>query len=188
MEELIPYEELSRKAKKLIYGILFIVLSILAIGIYGYFSLPETIPTHFGIDGKPDRYGERIAFLILPLLLCLGPVIILLIVRYRFILINKYPHLINLPGFFINLNRIEISKRGYWLNKYFELTLWLGLVLSLYLLFIMIIIYYSTLEGELPVPIFIIIILFPTFMVIPFFIALSNLSNQIKKAGSTSKN
>ncbi len=181
MNEIIPLERLSSKGRNLFIGILFIMLLIIAIGLFGYFSFPEKVPTHFGIDGKPDKYGDKIAFLFLPLILCLGPILILIIVKFRFTLINKYPYLVNLPGFFININKIEFSKRGYWVNKYFELTLWLGLFLSFYLLFIMIMIYYSTMVGEFPVLVYVLVIVFPLLMVVPFFVALSNLSNQMKK-------
>jgi uncharacterized membrane protein len=31
-------------------------------------SLPDRVPMHFGVTGKPDRYGRRWTFLILPIL------------------------------------------------------------------------------------------------------------------------
>ena len=34
-------------------------------------KLPESVPTHFGIDGKPDAYGSKISFLI--------PVVVLMV-------------------------------------------------------------------------------------------------------------
>lgn len=39
----------------------------LGIAIYGMITLPETIPTHFDINGKADGYGSPGAMLILPI-------------------------------------------------------------------------------------------------------------------------
>jgi uncharacterized membrane protein len=43
-------------------AMLFVALRAL----YGPTSLPQTIPTHFGIDGQPDGFGSRWSLLSLP--------------------------------------------------------------------------------------------------------------------------
>jgi uncharacterized membrane protein len=46
-----------------------LALATLAWAVWAYGSLPERIPLHFGIDGTPDRWGERSMgrWLLLPL-------------------------------------------------------------------------------------------------------------------------
>ena len=80
---------------------LIVVLLVLIwlIGLYAYTTLPDRIPTHFGLSGKPDAFGNRLTFLLLPIAFSLAPLIILLIIKLRFTLINKFPYLVSLPAF-----------------------------------------------------------------------------------------
>ncbi|WP_083321980.1 DUF1648 domain-containing protein [Hymenobacter lapidarius] len=38
----------------------WVVLALLwALAGWSYFQLPDTIPVHYGLEGQPDRYGEK---------------------------------------------------------------------------------------------------------------------------------
>jgi uncharacterized membrane protein len=65
----------------LIIHIVFLIVS--------YQELPKIIPTHFGINGKPDDYGNKGTILILP--------IIAAVIFILFTVLTKYPHIHNYP-------------------------------------------------------------------------------------------
>ncbi|MFN0035829.1 MAG: DUF1648 domain-containing protein [Saprospiraceae bacterium] len=46
----------------------FALLALLGVAALHYGQLPEQIPAHFGADGRPDGFGSKTAFWILPLL------------------------------------------------------------------------------------------------------------------------
>lgn len=52
-------------------------------------QLPDKIPIHFGLSGKPDNYADKIYILLLPLL---GSILFI-----GFHIINKFPHTFNYP-------------------------------------------------------------------------------------------
>ena len=56
---------------------------------YHYSSLPEIIPTHYGIDGVVDDHGSKKTIFILPLILT----VLIFILRIA----NKFPHKFNYP-------------------------------------------------------------------------------------------
>lgn len=177
---LIKPEPFSKEGKKWILMSLLIVILMWAVSLYAYFTLPDIIPTHFGMKGNPDAYGNKTIFLILPVLFSLAPAIILIMVKFRFVLINKYPYLINLPGFFTYIEKISEERRSYWFNRYFELVLKFNFALTFYLLMLLVIIYYSTIKESLESAALIYIFLFPFLALVPFFIALSKVSNEMK--------
>lgn len=181
MPDLIPPVELSQYGRKLIVGIFLILFLILAIGIGGYIYFSETIPTHFGFSEKPDAYGSKVYLIIIAIILSLTLLFIMLIVKYRFTLINKYPYLINLPGFFTYIEKIEYSRRGYWYNLYFEKILWFNLFLAVYFLLIMILIFESARTGKMDVVGLILIMLMPFVAIVPFIVSLSILSKEMKR-------
>ncbi|MCX8056726.1 MAG: DUF1648 domain-containing protein [Ignavibacteria bacterium] len=172
-----PFDIKSRRW--VVYNIL-IILVIWFMGIFAYFNLPDLIPTHFDLKGNPDAFGKKTIFLILPIILSFAQIIILILVKYRFTLINKYPYLINLPGFFIYINKISNERKSYWLNRYFDLLLKVNFILSLYLLTVFIIIIYSTDQNYLNSTALIFILLFPFIMIILLFIILAKISNEMK--------
>ncbi|MCW6159600.1 MAG: DUF1648 domain-containing protein [Candidatus Micrarchaeales archaeon] len=67
--------------------------------VYYYPALPNTIPTHFNASGTPTSYGDKIVLLIVPAVLSAIIIIILLVLRYRYTLLERYPYLLNLPAF-----------------------------------------------------------------------------------------
>lgn len=177
---LIKPNPFNKEGKKWILMSLLIVILMWAISLYAYFTLPDIIPTHFGLKGKPDAYGSKTSFLIVPVLLSLAPVIILVMVKFRFVLINKYPYLINLPGFFVHIEKIPEDRRSYWFNRYFELILKFNFALTIYLFVLLLMIYYSTIKEQFDPAALIFIILFPFLAIVPFFIALSKVSSEMK--------
>ncbi len=174
-------EPLNGNDRKLILYILMLIALMWALSLYAYFSLPEVIPVHFNLKGHPDSYGSKIIFLTLPILLSIAPLLLLLITRWRFEIINKYPHLINLPGFFMFADKISVHRRSYYFNRYFSVLLKFNLSLTLYLLCLLIMIYYSTVKGYFDTIGLIVFIVFPTLMVIPLFISLSKISTDMRK-------
>lgn len=130
--------------------ILFLAL-IWLIALYAYATLPEVIPTHFGVDGKPDSFGGKETWIILPIAFSIAPVLILLIVRYRFEIIEKHPYLVNLPAFLIHLSRLPGERKYYWIDRYFEILSCFGAILTAYLLIIEYAIYLGDKTGKLPV-------------------------------------
>src|SRR3990172_333581 len=140
---------LSARGRILIFILLVFLAAIWGVSLYAYYTLPERVPTHFGFSGRPDSFGSKSTFLYLPAAFSLAPLIFLLVIRYRFTLINKYPYLANLPAFFAIIE-LPSEKRAYWLNRYFELVLMLGVALVVFLLFMLLGIFKGTVDGEMP--------------------------------------
>jgi uncharacterized membrane protein len=68
----------------------------LVVGLKEYSSLPDTIPIHFGIDGKPDAYGSKQYFFSLMYGIVFGISLSLMLVS---LLIPKIPQqYINVPN------------------------------------------------------------------------------------------
>jgi uncharacterized membrane protein len=68
---------------------LIILLVLIIMPIYYYNSLPDEIPTHFGINGHPDNFGGRSNIL--------TPSIIGFALFVAMSLLNRYPHIFNYP-------------------------------------------------------------------------------------------
>jgi hypothetical protein len=166
----------SAGARAVVFAIAGALCIMWAIGLYNYVSLPDQVPTHFGASGKPDAYGSKMSLLILPLAFSLAPVIILLVITFRFTLVNKYPFLVNLPAFYLNLTKIDPSRRGLWVNRYFALVAVLGLCLSLFFCFLLAGIYDGAGRGELAAWFLPVVLLFPVGIIIPFLYALYRMS------------
>ena len=160
--------------------IVVLLVLIWLIGAYAYTTLPDRIPTHFGLSGKPDAFGNRLTFLLLPIAFSLAPVIILLIVKLRFTLINKFPYLVNLPAFFSQLGQLPDERRSYWLNKYFEFVAAVGVAITVFLLALVLGIYAGTLEGEMPWWFTVMTIAIPIILIVSFIIALRAMSVQLQ--------
>ena len=65
------------------------MITMVAITLWAWSTLPATIPTHYGLSGRPNSYGGKAGLLALPILaICLT---ILLTVSAR------YPHTYNYP-------------------------------------------------------------------------------------------
>jgi len=159
------------------------VLAVIFLWIYPLFFqslLPETVPVHFNLEGKPDRQGSKEELLLIPLSLSIAPLIILLATKYRFTLINRYPYLVNLPSFYINIGKIKPERRSYWVNRYFELLLLFSLLMTLSFILLEHAIFSAALSGELPVWFYLFIAL-PFLLVIWLLYSLSKLSAEMSK-------
>lgn len=166
---------LSAGGRVLMLIMLLLMVLIWGVSLYGYFTLPRKVPTHFGFSGKPDSFGTKNTFLFLPIAFSIAPLLFLLVIRYRFTLINKYPYLINLPAFF-SIFELPAEKRAYWLNRYFELVLMLGVALVVFLLVLLLGIYKGTLDGAMPSWFSTLTLVLPFALIVPFVFALRSLS------------
>lgn len=166
---------LSVSGRALVFVMLVLLALVWVISLYGYYTLPEQVPTHFGFSGKPDAVGSKETFLFLPFAFSIAPVVFLLVLRYRFSLINKYPYLVNLPAFFA-IFELPPEKRSYWLNRYFELVLMLGVALVVFLLALLLGIYKGTLDGAMPSWFSALTLVLPFGLIVPFIFALRSLS------------
>ncbi len=119
----LPFGE---KGKAMQMFLLTEILIILAVGVVGYFKFPIFIPVHY-VNGVPSAYGQSWFFPLTAIILSIAPILVLIAVRLRYTLLNKYPYFINMPAFYYSeLSRLKREKRSYWVNKYFELVLGVG--------------------------------------------------------------
>ncbi len=65
------------------------LVALLALTAYWWPALPATIPTHYGLNGKPNAFGSKDSFLFLPVLL--------IIMTAGFALLARYPWIYNYP-------------------------------------------------------------------------------------------
>lgn len=65
------------------------LLAFWGFAVYMYPRLPEIIPVHFNIKGEIDDYGNKITWLLLPVVATL---LYLLLTMF-----SRYPHLLNYP-------------------------------------------------------------------------------------------
>ncbi len=181
MNDQINPEPLNKTGKVMVALVILEVIVMWMFAIYAYLTLPQEVPVHFGFKGEPTRYGDKSTFLIVPAAFSIAPVIFLLLTKFRFTLINRYPYLINLPGFFINITKVSPEKRGFWINRYFEAVLCLGVILTFSLLIIELGIYLGKIHGKLPLWFLPFSLSMPAWLIFPFFIYLSKLSKDMKE-------
>lgn len=65
----------------------FAVLAHLFLAVYYYPRLPDTIPTHFDLYGKPDGWGSKSSLLMLPIISVAAYVLLTVV--------NRFPHYFN---------------------------------------------------------------------------------------------
>ncbi len=66
---------------------IFIVLGMWILTLWNYTDLPETIPTHYGLGGKADAFGNKQNIFILPII---APILYILLT-----ILSKSPHTFN---------------------------------------------------------------------------------------------
>ncbi len=179
MDNQIQPEPFTRSGKIAVSAIVLGLLVIWSFAFYAYISLPSTVPVHFGIKGEPTRYGDKSEFLFIALAFTIAPFLILLIAKYRFTLINKYPYLVNLPAFYTNIYRIPKRRRAYWVNKYFEAVLWLGALLTIYLVLLEYTIYLSQIRSSTSIWVVVFSLLLPVFLLLPFLYQIFRISKDM---------
>ncbi len=180
MTTLINPAPLSPRGKIMVLLNFLGLIIIWGIGIYAFFAFTDPIPTHFDAAGRVTTYGSKSTFLIVSVAFSISPACFILLAKYRFTLINKYPYLVNLPAFFLNINNLSPERRSFWTNQYFELMLMLGAVLTLYMVTLTAMIFQGTIAGSLFSWFTTFSIIFPLAVLIPFFIIMQNLSRKIK--------
>ena len=158
------------------------LIALVAIGFYGYFVFEGSIPTHFDFAGNPDAYGSSTIFLIMMPTLAIAPILIILVTQYRYTFINKYPYLINLPAFYTYIPKIPFEKRGYWINKYFEAVLAIGVFTTVEMILIMWVVYIGAIEEVLPNWFIPVILIMSFIMIPPLIYYFYKLSQKMKKA------
>ncbi len=173
-------EPMSKRARTLVILIIFGLATMWLLATYAYFTLPERIPVHFEFSGKPTSYGNKSTFLILPAAFSISQVIILLMTKYRFTLINKYPYLINLPAFFTYLPKIPAERRAIWINRYFEATLALGVFLNLFFLLLEYGIFVGEVSGRLPAWFMPLSISMPILLMLSFLIYMRKINRELQ--------
>jgi len=65
------------------------LIAMWTLAVTAYINLPEIIPTHFGINGKADDWGNKTSIFILP---AISSVLII-----GLTILNRYPHIFNYP-------------------------------------------------------------------------------------------
>jgi len=171
---------LSTRGRVMMGLVILGLIAIWLLGLYAYLTLPERVPVHFDSSGKVTSYGTKGIYLVLPLVLSPAPLIFLLITKFRFTLVNKYPYLLSLPAFFTWIDRIPPERRGVWVNRYFKALLGLGTLLTGFLLLIEWAIYWGALEGRLPSWFTLASFLAPLAFIAPFIYYLFRLSRELK--------
>jgi uncharacterized membrane protein len=79
--------QLSKFDKTLELISVVVLITMIGLSIYAFFTLPDIIPTHFNGSGKPDDYGGKATILILPLVTS--------IIYFGLSKLNQYPHMFN---------------------------------------------------------------------------------------------
>ena len=181
-DPLTPIEPLYGISRSLPFLNLFGILFLWFLGIYAYVSLEGLIPYNFDLSGQPTEYGSSEIFLIVTPFMTLAQTIILIVSKYRFTLLNKYPYLINLPAFYTYIMEIPFQKRGYWVNRYFEVVLALGVVLSLLMSLIFFGIYIGAIEEILPSWFPLVSFSMVSIFIVSIIYSFYDLSKQMKKA------
>lgn len=69
------------------WGALAGIVALFGIALHGWLTLPDTIPVHFGIDGRANGWGSKKVIWLLP--------IVGLFMYGMLTVINRYPHTFN---------------------------------------------------------------------------------------------
>ncbi|MGC8479615.1 MAG: DUF1648 domain-containing protein [Candidatus Micrarchaeia archaeon] len=160
MENTFTHLPLSKQSKIII--LLSLIITVLAVIVLwnNYNALPNTVAIHYGLNGQPNAYGPKAALLIPTTLLILITFLFILILRFRYTLIEKYPYLINLPSFVYKIGFEKNKKvKSELINKVF--TVYTLSILYISILNLLITFSISTSNASLLLPsLFVIIIIF----------------------------
>ncbi len=157
---------------RLIAGNVAVIILMFIVAVYYYSILPERIPTHFGLGGKPDRYGSKDELFLISFLFSTAQILILTVYKFRF----KIWRYLNLP---IDLKRLDEEKRRIAIDRYFELLLKFFLALGFCLLVLEICVFECMKTGRMSWWFY--LSLFPILvLVFPFMVAYYRLEEELK--------
>ena len=74
------------------------------IAFIAYQSLPDIIPTHYGIKGQADDWGSKSTIFILP--------VISLVLIIGMSILNRFPHIFNYPVKVTEENALQLYRKG----------------------------------------------------------------------------
>ncbi len=102
-------------------GIALLALS-WAVATYYYRILPDTVPTHYDLYGRPNGWGSKASLLLAPAILTGVGIALLAVIKYRYTMIERYPYLVNMPAFMIlvSSDRLTPTERSSIVNMVFE--------------------------------------------------------------------
>ncbi len=128
---------LSRIGRNLLYANLaFIGVLVVLPWIY-YAWLPQEIPSHWDFHGNITSYIDKLSMVVLLTgIMPLANIIIVAVVAYRWVILNKYPYLINISAIAVvlSLRELEPTERSRLINRIFEVILAAGFLIGLYML------------------------------------------------------
>lgn len=112
--------ELEGASKAIIALALLLTIFAWIIVAYFYPSLPAIVAAHYGINGTSDSYNYKSGLLYLPAIFTAITALLILVIRYRYALFEKYPYFLNLPSFIYHLSmQNDKTKQAVILNKVF---------------------------------------------------------------------
>lgn len=108
------------------------------LGIYFSISISGIIPTHYNFWGKPNAYGKPslIYWMMMPIIHLSILILLTLIYRYRWKIINKYPYLINIPAFMMLDGRLDEYRKKYYVDRIYAILAFIGIYLGILMVFI----------------------------------------------------
>jgi len=152
---------------------ILLIFILLALPWIYYYTLPEIVPTHWGLQGEVTSTGSKYdAVLILSVTMPIANIIILIIWTFRWVLVRKYPYLINLPAITMVLGseKFPQEKKDEIIEKIFDISLLIGIIVGVYMLILEWGILESMRTGTNPVWLTIFSIVGIVFLIIPPFL------------------
>ncbi len=144
-------------------------------------SLPARVPSHFNFKGQADDYGGKGHLLFITLCFTLVSLSLLVLVRFRFLLVNRWPELLNLPAFFLYAPLLPPERRAVWLNRYFETLLFLDVELTAYFLLVQWGLVQGARTGQLPPWFTPVALAFPLVLILPGLLQFFRLGRQLRE-------
>lgn len=102
----------------------FFLATLWAFSLYYYFSMPETIPTHFNFKGEADDYGNKLTIFLLPA--------ISTVITAGMTWLSKYPGKFNYPVKITEENEQKQQKSALRLIRTLKMNINLVFILVVY--------------------------------------------------------
>ena len=108
------------------------------LGIYFSLSVSGAIPTHYNFWGQPTAYGKPsfLYWMMIPIIHLSIITLLTLIYHYRWMIINKYPYLINIPAFMMLDGRLDEYKKRYYVDRIYAILALIGVYIGVLMVFI----------------------------------------------------